>query len=133
VKVRPTKDFLTWFQRLPKDHRRVVAALLTYLSGLDAVPSEPTAVLQPLVQANRYPLWRIKHPHHDDYAYRLIVWFSDLEPGVAYLLFGGDKTGFMTFFTTELPTNPKAMSINSSAPARSNYAIARRQTKFLHR
>lgn len=98
MKVRPTKDFLTWFQRLPKDHRRVVAALLTYLSGLDAVPSEPTAMLQPLVQANRYPLWRIKHPHHDDYAYRLIVWFSDLEPGVAYLLFGGDKTGLHDIF-----------------------------------
>jgi hypothetical protein len=98
VKVRPTKDFPTWFQRLPKDHRRVVAALLTYLSGLDVVPSEPTAMLQPLVQANRYPLWRIKHPHHDDYAYRLIVWFSGLEPGVAYLLFGGDKTGLQDIF-----------------------------------
>jgi hypothetical protein len=133
VKVRPTKDFLTWFQRLPKDHRRVVAALLTYLSGLDAVPSEPTAMLQPLVQANRYPLWRIKHPHHDDYAYRLIVWFSDLDPEWLISSSVEIRRVFKTFFMTELPTNPKAMSINSSAPARSNYAIARRHTKFLHR
>ena len=98
MKVRPTKDFLTWYQRLAKDHRRVVAALLTYLHGLDDTPSEPTAMLRPLVQAERHALWRIKHPHHDDYAFRLIVWFSDFEPGVAYLLFGGDKTGLHDIF-----------------------------------
>ncbi len=89
--IRPTTDFLTWYQRLPKDHRRVVAALLNYLNALVEPPEEGTATLQRLVQAKRHQLWRIKHPHHNDYAYRLIIWFSDHEPGVAYILFGGDK------------------------------------------
>ena len=65
--------------------------MIAYLTGLTEPPDEGTATLQRLVQAKRHPLWRIKQPHRDDYAYRLIIWFSGREPDVAYVLYGGDK------------------------------------------
>ncbi len=91
VRVPKESTFPTWLQRLPSEHRGVLAAMLNELRCLTEAPKEPTASLTPLVQARRHRLWRMKHSHVDEYAYRLIVWFPPDEPDDVYVVFGGNK------------------------------------------
>jgi hypothetical protein len=100
VEVRLPKEsrFPKWIDSLPTEHRPTVIAMFKELQLLVEHPTEPTATLTQVAQARRHKIWRLKHSHVDDYAYRFIVWFPPTEPDVAYILFAGNKTGIHDVF-----------------------------------
>jgi hypothetical protein len=61
------------------------------LTRLSERPIEPTAHLTPVVQATRHNIWRIRHPHQDGYAVRLLLWFPDDNDGEIVIVFAGNK------------------------------------------
>jgi hypothetical protein len=89
--LRATGAFGRWFQRLDDPElARLVNQLRRALTRLPERPVEPTAHLTPVVQAQRHNIWRIKHPHQDGYAIRLLLWFPDDSDEIV-IMFGGNK------------------------------------------
>jgi hypothetical protein len=85
--------------------------MLHELRSLTEPPNEPTAALTPLVQARRHRLWRMKHSHVDEYAYRLIVWFPPHEPETVYVVFGGNKARLHDVFY-DRATNESELTVD---------------------
>lgn len=84
---------MRWYQQLDDEQATdLVDAMRRYLQRLNIRPAEATMQIAPLVQARHgYDLWRVKHTHYSDYAMRLIVWFDDDDPTVAYIVHAGNK------------------------------------------
>ena len=92
MELRATAAFVRWHQRIEDPElARLVNQLRRGLTRLTERPTEPTAHLTPLVQATRHNIWRIKHPHQDDYAVRLLLWFPDDNDDEIVIVFAGNK------------------------------------------
>lgn len=97
-----TGEFDRWYDRLTEraeaaDQRAfeqlaLVEAELDFLQDLDAEPTLNTPTLRRVMQARRYPVWRVAHPFVAEAAIRLIVWFPPERPTeVVVVLFAADK------------------------------------------
>ncbi len=92
MELRATAAFGRWYQSLEDPElARLVDQLRRALTKLEERPMEPTAHLTQVVQAERHNIWRIKHPHQDGYAVRLLLWFPDDSDSEIVIVFAGNK------------------------------------------
>ena len=92
MRLRATTPFVRWLQRTDDPELvRLVNQLRRALTRLEERPTEPTAHLTPVVQATRHNIWRIRHPHQDGYAVRLLLWFADDNDEEIVIVFAGNK------------------------------------------